>query len=135
MTLHLVVDPSSVVPPFEQVRSQIVDAVSAGTLTPGERLPPVRGLAEQLGLAAGTVARAYRELEASGVIETRGRNGTFVSPHGDAARREAQRLAAAFADQIRALRLTPEEALALVGAALGERAGSDFSRADSDELT
>ena len=114
----IVIDPRSPVPPFEQLRSQLVDSVACGDLAPGARLPTVRRLAEDLGIAAGTVARAYRELETSGVIETRGRNGTFVSPHGDAAHREAQRAATLFADQVRALRLDTDEAIALVVAAL-----------------
>jgi DNA-binding transcriptional regulator YhcF (GntR family) len=114
----IVVDPSSPVPPFEQLRTQVVDAVASGELAPGARLPTVRRLADDLGLAAGTVARAYRELETAGVIETRGRNGTFVSPHGSAVEQQAQRAAAAFAEQIRALRVDPDQALAMVAAAL-----------------
>lgn len=117
----IVIDPSSHVPPFEQLRAGLLDAVSSGELAAGERLPTVRRLAEDLGVAPGTVARAYRELEASGIIETRGRNGTFVSFHGDPAQQQAQRAAAAFAEQVRALRLDTDEALALVAAAL--RAG------------
>lgn len=114
----IVIDPASHVPPFEQLRAQFVDAIASGELAPGARLPTVRRLAEDLGLAAGTVARTYRELEASGLIETRGRNGTFVSPQGDAAQQQAQRAAAAFAEQIRALRLDADQALAIVTAAL-----------------
>lgn len=117
------IDPASSVPPFEQLRAGLVDAVTTGRLAAGERLPTVRALAEDLGIAPGTAARAYRELEAAGIIETRGRNGTFVSFHGDPAHRQAQRAAAAFAEQIRTLRLDPDEALALVAAAL--RAGTD----------
>ena len=117
----IVIDPASHVPPFEQLRAQVVDEVASGALAAGERLPTVRRLAEDLGVAPGTVARAYRELEASGIIETRGRNGTFVSFHGDPAHQQAQRAAAAFAEQVRALRLDTDEALALVAAAL--RAG------------
>ncbi|KRA23069.1 GntR family transcriptional regulator [Microbacterium sp. Root61] len=114
----IVIDPSSPVPPFEQLRAQLVDAVATGELVAGERLPTVRRLAEDLGLAPGTVARAYRELEASGFIETRGRNGTFVSPQGDAAMQQAQRAASVFAEQIRTLRLDADQAIALVTAAL-----------------
>lgn len=114
----IVVDPASAVPPFEQLRAQLVESVAAGELAAGERLPTVRRLAEDLGLAPGTVARAYRELEAAGIIETRGRNGTFVSTHGDPAHQQAQRAAMAFAEQIRSLRLDADEALALVAAAL-----------------
>jgi DNA-binding transcriptional regulator YhcF (GntR family) len=75
----LSVDPASGAPPYEQLRRQVVEQVAAGMLRPGARLPPVRRLAEDLGLAAGTVARAYRELEAAGVVETRGRAGTVVA--------------------------------------------------------
>ena len=74
----LTVDPSSAQPPFEQLRTQIATRVTEGTLPPGSKLPTVRGLADQLGLAANTVARAYKELEADGVVVTEGRRGTFV---------------------------------------------------------
>ncbi len=114
----IVIDPASPLPPFEQLRAQLVDAVATGELVAGQRLPTVRRLADDLGLAPGTVARAYRELEASGFIETRGRNGTFVSPQGDPAAQQAQLAAAAFADQMRRLRLPADQALALVAAAL-----------------
>lgn len=114
----IAIDPASPTPPYEQLRAGLVDAVASGELAAGHRLPTVRRLAEDLGLAPGTVARAYRELEASGIIETRGRNGTFVSFHGDPARQQAQRAATAFAEEVRALRLDPDDALALVAAAL-----------------
>ncbi|WP_374977814.1 GntR family transcriptional regulator [Microbacterium trichothecenolyticum] len=114
----IVVDPSSAVPPFEQLRTGLVDAVASGELAAGARLPTVRRLAEDLGVAPGTVARAYRELEASGIIETRGRNGTFVAFDADPARQQLQRAAAAFAAQVRDLHLDAEEALAVVTAAL-----------------
>jgi len=117
----IVIDPASPVPPFEQLRSQIVAEIAADELVPGERLPTVRRLAEDLGVAPGTVARAYRELETAGFIETRGRNGTFVAAHGDAATRQAQRAASVFAEQIRALQLDPDQAIALVAAALRVR--------------
>jgi DNA-binding transcriptional regulator YhcF (GntR family) len=114
----IVIDPASPVPPFEQLRAGLVDAVASGELAAGERLPTVRRLAEDLGVAPGTVARAYRELEASGIIETRGRNGTFVAFDADPARQQLQRAAAAFAAQVRDLRLDTDEALAAVTAAL-----------------
>lgn len=116
------IDPAEPTPPFEQLRAQLVDAVASGALAPGERLPTVRRFAEDLGLAPGTVARAYRELEASGVIETRGRAGTFVCLDRDPVRQQAQRAAAAFAEQIRALGLPADEALSIAAAAL--RAGA-----------
>ncbi|HYP44848.1 MAG TPA: GntR family transcriptional regulator [Propionibacteriaceae bacterium] len=74
----LQLDTSSTVPPFEQLRSQIARLASTGALAPGDKLPTVRQLAGELGLAANTVARAYRELEGDGVLVTEGRRGTFV---------------------------------------------------------
>lgn len=74
----IVVDTGSAVPPFEQLRVQIAAQVTNGELPAGTKLATVRQLAADLGLAANTVARAYRELEADGVISTHGRRGTFV---------------------------------------------------------
>ena len=94
------IDLSRPVPPFEQVRAQISGLIAVGQLGPGSRLPSVRQLAGDLGLAPGTVARAYSELEAAGALITRRRGGTFVagaeSPAGAAAAR--QRALAAAAD-------------------------------------
>lgn len=69
----------SATPPYEQIRAQVSSLIALGTLAPGTRLPTVRSLAADLGIAAGTVARAYRELEQSGLVETRRRNGTVVA--------------------------------------------------------
>nr|WP_081620635.1 GntR family transcriptional regulator [Nocardiopsis potens] len=74
------VDQGSHVPPFEQVREQIGGLIADGSLAPGARLPPVRRLAADLGLAPNTVARAYRELEHAGLVRGRGARGTFVLP-------------------------------------------------------
>jgi GntR family transcriptional regulator len=75
----LQVDSASPVPPYEQIRSQIRAMVDAGVLAPGARLPSIRQLAGDLGLAGGTVARAYRELELEGVVTSRGRHGTVIT--------------------------------------------------------
>lgn len=118
------IDPESPDPPFAQLRAQILAGVGDGSLAPGDRLPTVRALAGELGLAANTVARAYRELEADGVLEGRGRSGTFVratvtagraAPAAASARVAAER----YAEATRALGLAPAEALALVRQALG----------------
>ena len=74
----MTIDSESATAPFEQVRTQIASAVAAGQLSAGTKLPTVRQLSADLGLAANTVARAYRELEADAVIATHGRRGTFV---------------------------------------------------------
>jgi DNA-binding transcriptional regulator YhcF (GntR family) len=73
------VDMKSGRPLFDQLRTQVIDGVRDGALPPGTRLPTVRELAGQLGVAVNTVARAYRELESAAIIETRGRFGTFVA--------------------------------------------------------
>ena len=105
-------DSTSSTPPYEQIRSQVADHVASGALQPGDRLPTVRRLAEDLGVATNTVARAYRELEQSGVIETRGRSGSFVT--GDQVTRKAKEAAVAYLAQTRALGLSSTEAVALV---------------------
>lgn len=116
--MKLFVDSESATPPFEQLRKQVRDLVATGELAPGTRLPTVRRLSAELGLAANTVARTYRELESDGIIETRGRHGSFVSSHGDPATRRAQEAAAEFAGHIRKLGFDVEEALRLAAAAL-----------------
>ena len=72
------VDPESTLPPYEHLRVQIAGLIGGGSLQAGARLPAVRQLAADLGVAPGTVARAYRELENDGWIEGRGRHGTLV---------------------------------------------------------
>jgi DNA-binding transcriptional regulator YhcF (GntR family) len=120
--LPLTVDPASGTPPFEQLRRQVAAMVAEGTLSPGSRMPTVRRLAADLGLAANTVARAYRELETDGVIATHGRNGTFVSSavidHDTSPDRTTGERARAAADayvaSVRALGLGVTEATRLV---------------------
>ncbi len=75
----IAVDPSLPLPAYEQIREQIVRMVASGVLPVGARLPTIRQLAADLGLAKGTVARTYELLESESVIETRGRSGTYVS--------------------------------------------------------
>ncbi|MGH3758674.1 GntR family transcriptional regulator [Actinophytocola sp.] len=76
---RIVVDPDSGVAPWRQVRDQLLHLVRVGALPVGSRLPAIRQLAGDLGLAAGTVARVYRELEAAGVLRTARRAGTVVA--------------------------------------------------------
>lgn len=107
------IDLTSDEPPYEQLRRQIAEAAAAGLLAPGHRLPTVRQLAADLGLAANTVARAYKELEADGVVETHGRGGTLVATRriGDA---DAGDAAAAYVRTARSRGLSLEEARRLV---------------------
>ncbi len=105
-------------PPFEQLKLQVIEKIRSGELAAGAKLPTVRHLAEELGLAANTVARAYRELEHAEIIETRGRNGSYVAATGDATHKQAQLAASAFAARARQLGLDHDVALGLVSAAL-----------------
>ncbi|MEU6106268.1 GntR family transcriptional regulator [Streptomyces flaveolus] len=116
MTLKIHIDDGA--PPYEQVRAQISEQARSGALPVGYRLPTVRGLAESLGLAANTVAKAYRALEADGVIETRGRNGTFVAAAGSAAERELAGAAQVYAERARRLGVPEGDAVAAVRDAL-----------------
>lgn len=120
----LSIDPGSPVPPWEQVRAQVVARVRSGELAPETRLPTVRGLAEDLGLAPNTVARAYRALEAEGIVVTRGRHGTSVAASADAVTREAGAAARTFATTAVRLGVPPAEALSLVEDALAEARGA-----------
>lgn len=94
-------------PPFAQIRAGVLSLIAEGHLQPGERLPTVRELAGQLELAPNTVARAYRELEADGVLETRGRRGTFVALDGGRSEREAFAAACAYVERADRLGLEP----------------------------
>ena len=73
------IDTDSPVPAFEQIRSQVAAMAGSGVLAVGARLPTIRQLTRDLGVAPGTVARAYQELEREGVLVTRGRHGSFVA--------------------------------------------------------
>ena len=82
MNIPFQVDPRSATPIYDQVATQVKHAVAAGTLKRGEALPSVRQLAVMLRVNPNTVARAYRELESEGVVESRRGQGTFVSSTG-----------------------------------------------------
>lgn len=118
MSVRLEVDPDSAVPPYEQVRGQLAQQINDSVLAAGTRLPTVRALAAELGLAANTVARTYRELEEAGLLETRGRAGTFVSAAGSKSRQRAQQAAEKYAATVNQLGLDPDEALRIVRAAV-----------------
>jgi GntR family transcriptional regulator len=119
--VDITVDVRSAVPPYEQIRAQIATFVESGLLASGARLPTLRALAADLGVAVGTVARAYTELEAAGLVVSRRRTGTVVAervpgpaPVDDGVRDAAAELAA----RARAGGLSEETVVALVRAAL-----------------
>lgn len=91
MEIHL--SPSDGVPIYKQIVNQVKYMLGAGRIAPGDELPSVRVLARQLIVNPNTVARAYRELEAMGVLTSRQGQGTFVTDAGSPlARREKMRI-------------------------------------------
>jgi len=110
------VDQHAAKPLFDQLRTQIIDGIRDGKLSPGTRLPTVRELAGQMSLAVNTVARAYRELESAGILETRGRFGTFVA-RIDPADTAMATAAHTYVSAARALGIDKDDALRYVEAA------------------
>ena len=107
-------NPSSGVPIYLQLMEQVKHAVETGALRPGEQLPGIRPLAEELVINPNTVAKAYRELEHEGVIDLRHGAGAFVSATARAKRttetlRAGQAIVAAAMEKLRARGVTNEE--------------------------
>lgn len=115
-------NPSSGVPIYLQLMEQVKHAVETGALKPGEQLPSIRPLAEELVINPNTVAKAYRELEHEGVIELRQGAGAFVANNAGAKDAErlkaAQLLVAQGIERLRARGITDEEIRRLVEAEL-----------------
>ena len=109
-------NPSLGVPIYLQLVEQVKHAIETGALRPGDQLPSIRPLAEELVINANTVAKAYRELEREGVVELRHGRRRVRRRHGArAARRRARRfrgaqpLVAETVEQLRARGLSDEE--------------------------
>ena len=121
MTLELRLDPDDPTPPYEQLRRQLADLITAGRLAPGDRLPPLRQLAGDLGVAVGTVARTYRELEQDGRLVSRRGGGTRVAA-GRPAATDRRRLLAGmtheFVGRARGLGFSDDEIVKALGGAL-----------------
>jgi GntR family transcriptional regulator len=107
-------NPSSGVPIYLQLMEQVKHAIETGALRPGEQLPGIRPLAEELVINPNTVAKAYRELEHEGVIELRQGAGAFVSDRAPT-KKDADKLRAALAtvaaavEKMRARGVTDDE--------------------------
>jgi len=112
--LDVVVDPAAHAAPSEQVRAQVEALIRTGGLVPGDRLPTVRALAADLGLAANTVARAYKELEAAGLVEAHSRAGTTVASGEHSIEAALGVLAARFVTAARQAGLTDTAAVEIV---------------------
>lgn len=111
-------DPHSDAPPYRQLHEAVVAALADGRLLPGQRLPTVRGLATHLGLAANTVAGAYKSLEEAGIVEGRGRAGTFVRLGDDPVDAQARRIAFEAAEKLQRLGVDRDRALRLLSEAI-----------------
>ena len=116
--MELRIDAANPAPASEQVRTQLLNAVREGSLPPGAKLPTVRQLADQLGIAVNTVARAYRLLEEDGIVETFGRRGSFIANQGDAIQQQLQAAATQFARKAASLGVPFADAEQSVVAAL-----------------
>lgn len=77
------IDLESKLPPYVQIKQSIIELIALGTIERGAKLPPIRQVAGDLGVAINTVARAYRELESDGLVRSNGRRGTVVTRRPD----------------------------------------------------
>jgi len=114
----ILIDVTSGVPPYEQIRTQVASLIATGALSAGTRLPTVRDLAADLGVAVGTVVRAYRELEAAGQVVSRRRTGTVVAPGGTLGNAPVQAAVDALVTAARRSGVSDDDVLALVRGAL-----------------
>ena len=107
-------NPSTGVPIYLQLMEQVKHGIETGALKPGDQLPGIRPLAEELVINPNTVAKAYRELEHEGVIELRHGAGAFVSKNAGAKKitdkvRAGQAIVAGAIEKLRARGMTDEE--------------------------
>ncbi len=120
MTVSVTLDMAAATPPYEQVRTQLAGHIRTGSLRAGDKLPVVRALAADLGVATNTIARAYRELEAGGLVTTRRRVGTIVQAPPAPASAALRQRAMDFVRDARVAGLGDEEVVDLVRGTLIE---------------
>ncbi|MFO7973478.1 MAG: GntR family transcriptional regulator [Candidatus Hydrogenedentota bacterium] len=117
--MHIHISASDGVPIYQQIVNQVKLLLASGRLQPGDELPPIRALAQQLLINPNTVARAYRELETAGILTKRRGAGTYVSDRGSPlARRERLRILRDSADallaQARQLDIDTEDVINII---------------------
>ncbi len=108
------------IPIYVQIVDQFHIRIDAGELKPGDQLPTVRELADELEVNFNTVARAYRILDDNGAISTQQGRGTYVIKPGAGDRATLEEIANRFAAQAYRLGYEPEEVAKAVGYALGQ---------------
>lgn len=111
-------DPDGGDPPFLQIRKRIAADIAEGSIAVGTKLPSVRALAAQMGVANNTAARVYRELEESGIVETHGRGGTIVTRRGSNTPARVRGAAERLAKEAALAGMDDEAVIALVRASL-----------------
>lgn len=118
MGLEISIDKTSESPVYRQIIEQVTRKLRAGELKPGDRLPTERELAEKLGIARGTVNRAYEELTRSQILESIPGRGSFISAQQDVAetsrKERAVALIAELIDTLRNLRFSYREIRTLI---------------------
>jgi GntR family transcriptional regulator len=120
------IDPKSPIPIYRQIADQIMRAVAAGQLLPGDQLPSVRELALRLLVNVNTIAKVYRDLERDGLLETRRGQGTFIAAGAGAIgeferRRLITEALHAVAQDVEAFGISPDTALEMFRSILDER--------------
>ena len=125
MPINFRLDPASGVPFYRQIIDQILAGIATGALKPGDQLPTVRTLAVELQVNLNTVAKAYKELEIRGMLNTQQGSGTYVAPvqvERDKVerRRQVVQLIDEFLARTAAAGLPPEEVLAELAARVEE---------------
>lgn len=118
--MKIAIDAQSTTPPFEQLKEQIIGLIERGDLAVDAKLPAIRALATELNLAANTVARSYKELEAQGFVITQGRSGTRVNARAISVERALGQEARAFVAQAKDLGVSASEIQAALTVALEE---------------
>lgn len=108
------IEAAGAVPVFQQIVNQIRDAAVQGRLPSGSRLPAVRALAADLGVAVNTVAKAYRTLEAEGTVTTGGRNGTVIAALADASSTTLSEAARVLVAQAHEAGISREQAMGMI---------------------
>ena len=123
--LPLRVDFHSGMPAYRQIVQGLERQAASGRLSPGDRLPTVRGFADELGLNFNTVARAYRLLHASGVVSTQRGRGTYVvgkpTPAGAhrARRQTLEAITRQYIDHARGYKFSDAEIAAMITRLVG----------------
>ena len=137
MPLHVMIATGSPLPIYRQIAEQIRRAVATGQLAPGEQLPSVRSLAEDLVINPNTVARTYTDLIRDGVLEAQKAKGVFVAQSRPVytkteLRRRLDGSLQAFVNEGLVLGFTPDELTTALEKKLRQVAG-ELERGAADE--